>query len=424
MAQILVGRQGLKAEAFRKALWSGHGRALLYARHHDVTEFREIILDACLHCRAVDPQCEGTRIGFMGEILDIIPDRGFYRDAILKSLAYLTDDYHGVLRFGIAVDFAKNGDAEARRLVYEHFRPYPVSGDYFASSLTYLDGIPGLLFAADRLGAALLQGVKLDGAGWWLAGASCGEDEARNALQAAAIDSPNVAAYCTENAAVLESEPITKVAGLTYAEVKALRPSSSRARKWAEKANAADIAIAAQDLLAATTLEEQRMLLSIFMGAAFPGSPGPIIAFAQSEDRRLRNIAGGALARIAHPDVRNFALSSGHLERMDILSTNFQPGDHAVAQRWFEEAADHDRHGLGMNLRRFWKAHPQPETEVMMLFSIYEHQPCSVCRSFSVRRLIELEALPPELREECRFDASDEIRELVATPACNSTPLN
>ncbi len=50
---------------FREALGAGLGRAMIYARDHDMRPFREVILDACLHCHANDPQCEGNRVGFM-----------------------------------------------------------------------------------------------------------------------------------------------------------------------------------------------------------------------------------------------------------------------------------------------------------------------------------------------------------------------
>ena len=37
-----------------------------------------------------------------------------------------------------------------------------------------------------------------------------------------------------------------------------------------------------------------------------------------------------------------------------------------------------------------------------------------MCREFVVARLLELNALPDALREECAFDANEDIRQLVS----------
>jgi hypothetical protein len=39
------------------------------------------------------------------------------------------------------------------------------------------------------------------------------------------------------------------------------------------------------------------------------------------------------------------------------------------------------------------------------------------CREFTVHRLIELHALPGEIRHECQFDANEAIRDLVTARA-------
>ncbi len=72
------------------------------------------------------------------------------------------------------------------------------------------------------------------------------------------------------------------------------------------------------------------------------------------------------------------------------------------------------RHGLGMDLRNFWKKHPNKATEVGMLLTVYENSPCSECREFALTRLIKLKALPKHIREECAYDSNETIRESIA----------
>lgn len=97
-----------------------------------------------------------------------------------------------------------------------------------------------------------------------------------------------------------------------------------------------------------------------------------------------------------------------------MLDRNWQSGDQEVALGWFEKESDLDaRHGMQMDLGKFWEHHPEPATEVRMLLSAYETGPCAFCRKYVVERLIELKSLTDALRLECAYDANEEIRELV-----------
>jgi hypothetical protein len=73
-------------DEFRRLLQLGHGRAILYARDQGVEAFRNVILDACLHCRAYDAQIEGTRASYMLDLLDLMPGKESYYDEVLNAL--------------------------------------------------------------------------------------------------------------------------------------------------------------------------------------------------------------------------------------------------------------------------------------------------------------------------------------------------
>ena len=71
-------------------------------------------------------------------------------------------------------------------------------------------------------------------------------------------------------------------------------------------------------------------------------------------------------------------------------------------------------HWMERDLIELWKRHPQPETEPAMLLAIYERSGHSAYRKRAVERLIELNQLPEQIRAECMWDASDDIRKLVS----------
>jgi len=95
---------------FRRLLVLGLGRVILYAREHDVCAFRDLILDACINCYAIDPQSEGTRADFMLDLVNVLPDSEFFREGVLNSLANCGDDWHAKQRFRLVTCLAQRGD--------------------------------------------------------------------------------------------------------------------------------------------------------------------------------------------------------------------------------------------------------------------------------------------------------------------------
>src|SRR5437868_3451987 len=110
---------------FRRLLRLGLGRAILYARDHDITQFRDLILDACLHCYAIDPVCEGTRAAYMLDLIDTFTDKTFFCEAVLKSLPGSGDTWDAVQRFDFAACLAADGNDHAKQMMYAHFEAGP-----------------------------------------------------------------------------------------------------------------------------------------------------------------------------------------------------------------------------------------------------------------------------------------------------------
>lgn len=70
---------------FQRLVKSGLGRAIIYASENDIRPFRDVILDACLHCYSVDAQIEGTRASYMLQLVDLTPDRQFSHDEEMRA---------------------------------------------------------------------------------------------------------------------------------------------------------------------------------------------------------------------------------------------------------------------------------------------------------------------------------------------------
>lgn len=423
---------------FREFLWAGHGRAAAYARTHDVGAFREVILDACLNCRAVDPQCEGTRAGYMLEFVTHLPDAAFYTDAVLDSLPQGGDDWDAVQRFHFTTYMAMEGDERAKRLVYENYRPGPRHGEWTGVNFVRLDGLPGFLFAAEKMGELLLSAAQDadEGSLMFQAEETLGKEPALNALREAALTNPRVDAYRAMIEARIEARnhlaPSVRTDGFSYQDFLDVVPQLNRSRpaRWGELTSPENLAAAARGLLAAQSPDAQLLHSRIFQRRAFPLDLSCLFAWAQSSDEKLAWAATLALDNVTHPSVRQYAFElqeSRHSRRdqsIAMLSSNFEAGDHSIALRWFETEADREiRHRLGMDLRKLWERHPQPETELSMFRTLYERQTCHECREYALTDLQKLGAFTPELRAECLFDSNAEIRQM-AGEADAASPLN
>ncbi|MGH9665335.1 MAG: hypothetical protein ACRD9L_13010 [Bryobacteraceae bacterium] len=191
--------------------------------------------------------------------------------------------------------------------------------------------------------------------------------------------------------------------------------------RWGRQASDEEIALAARGLIATRDTKRQRAHLWIFWEGRFPLDPSTLFPLVDVEEDGVGFAAMDVLANISHPGIRALAFrlvdtrAKRRGDAIDLIAQNYEPGDHQVVLQWFQDEEDCETlHSFGVDLLKFWKQHPNEETEIPMLLSLYEKGPCSFCRERTVSRLLELGALPDELRAECAWDANDEIRGLVA----------
>ena len=365
---------------FRRLLRLGLGRPIQYAKHHDAQEFRETILDACLHCYAYDPQCEGTRGDYMLELVELMPDKEFFYSEVLKALPGGGDDWDTAQRFRFAACLAFDGNEPAKRAMYESYEPGPKLGEEIGIKFVQMDGIEGLLFAAEKMGALLM--VKPEGVDvGWLLGHSIdefGKQETWDALTKAAAQNPRIEAYRLE-AKAREDRRLGKPRASIDITYEQLKPNLREMvftwiTSWGERASDVEIERAAHGLMATRDPKDQLAHLRIFARRRFPLDIQILLSLVEVDQERVGFAAIKALSQITHPAIRDlaFRLVDTHAkwrgEAIDLLVRNFYSGDHAVALGWFEAEQDLEvKHSMGMDLTDFWKEHPNEESEVPML---------------------------------------------------------
>lgn len=433
---------------FGRILSAGMGRAVSLLTGGDAGKLRHVLLHPATHYTAFDPAIEGDRSGYLFAVIEATGSPDAYRDAVLAALPDATanrpaDAAHC---FALAARFAARGDDAARAALYDAFAArashlyHPRTGAVIgAAEIVALDGVAGFRFVAGRLGAMLTNG---DGRVWFADGPLSVLERTVptaeiDALHAATADA-HVRAYIEEaqrhRAAVarlrndgaatnsLTVEAISRIAALPGRD-----GYRARLARWGETASAHDLDRVAATLAHADDPAHRAAYARVFARRPYPADPAPLIALACEDDPALAGAALNALAHVAHPAVRELALSLLPDPRrrslaVELLAANHLPGDAGrITALLAEDAPPRAWHWLGYAALAVFAAHASAAA-VPALLSIYERTPCSRCRSRAVALLHALDALPRWMAAECRHDAHPQTREIAATYTITPVP--
>jgi hypothetical protein len=414
------------ANQYREILRLGLGRAILYAQSHDQSGLRDVILDACLHCYAYDIQCEGTRASYMYDLVGCLPDKEFYYDRILESLKESRDDWDTAQRFHFAACLALDGNADAKRAMYANYNPAPTYGELIGVDFLELDGIEGLLFVAEKIGALLQDKPEEVDRGYLLSRSLdvCGEQPTWDALRKAGAANLSIANYLRVSEEMNHSDTggqSAEITSLSYEELLNKLPTGPTLLwRWGQHASDKELELAAKGLIAAKGSKQQLAHLRIFLRRRFPLNVNAILALVDVEEDRVGFAAVDALTNVVHPEIRALAFrlvdtrARCRAYAIKLLNQNYELGDQHIVLDWFQAEKDREAlHSMGVGLIEFCERHPDEQTEILMMRSLYEKGPCSFCRASAVRRLQGWGALSDELRAECAWDANGDIRDLV-----------
>lgn len=423
-------------DELKRMLHAGMGRAILFLLDQDPTQFRDMILDSCLHNYAYDAQCEDIRAAYLLPLIKI--DKDFYRKEILKALA-ATEDWDNIEQLlDFAVIFAREGDTEARDTLYEKVKQQH-DGEYLAGDdqIIELDGIQGLLFVLDIIGSSpsLRDHCNHD---FIIREAEdeASVEEVRLALKVASTTNPNIAAalesigdyspdWTTEEIARYRKAQAEKVAnrfswvsdGTTWDEVKNHPQFDTLVFHWRNLASNSEIEKAASDLDSDQEIKSLTSHLRIFHDRPFPLDPDVLIPLTQHPNERVAVAALNALEIVEHPKVRElFSQLIADEELSDraigLLRANYRNGDDIIITNLLKKETDQDRlHSMCHDTIYVYRDNHVPEG-IEPLLLVYEIDPCSLCRRTCMEALEELTELPDWMVRECLYDSDSRTREM------------
>lgn len=405
---------------------------MLFLRAHDDAPYRAIVLKAVTEDLRHERDVEQLRSRYAVDLMRAAREPEFYREAVLAAVADPGEEQSEGLLVEIAAILAEEGDAEARQAVYDAYQRHRHDDTWTGvEEIARLDGAPGLLRALSGL-----EAVDWREDAWFLGmviedtvEAAMGRDEAWRALDEGASGNDRLTealTYVREHRRECETSRERTRTGrrrppARYDELlRLLDGDLDKARyaprRWGVDAAEEDLRRAAHALAGEADHDRRLALLRVFGKRPFPLDPATLIALADSDDWETATNALIALENMRHPSVRACALRvlrdpERGSHAVDMLSANFEEGDHALIE-WLAEQPEvdpHEEHGRGMNIRKFLKTHPHPDSARTLLLT-YEKTGCGFCRYWLVKSLVDSDALPLQIREECLFDSHMDTR--------------
>jgi hypothetical protein len=411
----------------------GFGRAIQQLHSHDPAPYQEIILQACLNFTGLNLQTEGGCHEYLFEAIQLSANPSAIENKILEAITQLGEDGESNQQVvDLTITMAKNGSGKAKRAVLDlHLADPEETGRYglpCSEAIIELDGLPGLQLILERFGNVMLLDPELEADDSILefAQETLGPDVVHTTLEEWIKIDPAITAFVEsirqQEKRMQAREKHLPLEDWSFERIEAFvaRPKSYSGwhvtSGWGKRTSEANLLLAAQRLEAAKDEQDALPWLTVFRYRKFPGVVQSLLEFATSSNPGLANAAIQALEHIQDPKARDFALtyrgsSDQHFAfALEPLRHNFATGDESFILYALQQISDDDAFdGYARNVMDIFETNPTIEAQAVLL-DVYARLRCLHCRPRCVNLLDAIGILPAVILEECRFDASPQIR--------------
>lgn len=407
---------------FKEELKKGTGKAiLLFRRYYKQIDFSELLIDAAVHNPDYDPQCSGTRAGYLYEMIQLLPNRIKIENKILQRFLRTYRCSVDQL-FRLALLFAKNGNNLARPIIYKKFKKEIRTPDGGAGGdeIVELDGLKGFLFVAEELGRSLIAKDT-----YWedIAFVRSAEEilNKKNLLgflRKAGKSNSQLRVYVQAVEKSMRKKKFwTK---LPYTEVKSRIDNSKQVPlAWGFNASKKELVQAAYDLLKETDKKKLLLYLKLFSyRTKFPLGYKPLLNWKKFNTNELKERVFILLSAFKSPEIRELAISNLKNDifmgrSLQLLGRNFEERDANLISKVLRWENDPDEFHLGaMNIRDIC-AKKRPKSALKLLLPIYKRGYCAGCRERLVHTLVKNRIMPVWIKKETLLDSNFDTRQYV-----------
>ena len=433
----------LTKKEFADSLQKGLGRAYLYATYHGIDEVADLVLKACLHDQAYDPQSESSRASWLFRIFKDTEYLTEFTETILNSLKTKKETWDLLQLFELAFELAKNGNQRAREIIKERAfkKARRTSPDEWLGAEQWigLTGLNGAIELARIYGLRLLRNPE----------AYVPESEIfpdvtikSSFYTRLAEDStePALAAYYNylKKRGELEPRPheVDKEVALKnhcewvrqrYTLSSILNDAKNktdqygiRYRQFGKCATTDELEVIYTLLLNETDDSTRLRLLWVFSKASLPHLNDIFFLWANGDDSQLREASISALSQVkdtrvhtlARDKILNSKLSGADSGSIELFMNNIETDDAKliISALRRTKANKEDAHSIAWDVIDLCKKYHHPGLGDALMWS-YEKTPCSACRLRIVEQLDSLGQLGGEILYESQFDGNGDIVE-------------
>ena len=416
-------------QRFKSAIRRGTGEAYLIARENPKIDFSKYILNAAANDLSYHPQVEPSHANYIAELVYVSNKKDELVKDILKLLTEGESEGYGLDQlFNISSIFAKEGNIEARKAIYQRFDK-EITHDSVEflrgeGEILEIDGLDGLKYIAETKGRIIANNSEV----WedsWTVDSFQEENPLFNVykeLEKAAEGNKYIQIYLDAIKKHKFKRGKNKKSKHDYNFVKEKIDSLKIFGPYiAENLTNKELKKLADDFLKETNRLKQEKYLRVFSIVKFPSDNyQPILKIAKgtnSRKDRLVEYAVKALKHFSGDDIREFAIeklskTNKHDDYLMLLVSNYREGDSKLLKSIAEKYKNEKMiHSLVWSYVEIYRANQTKECQEP-LEAIYDKLNCGLHRRDIVEIMIDSNALPSKIRQEIRYDSSKKIRKL------------
>lgn len=433
---------------FKKSMQCGLGRCIIeLSECNDIEKYREIVLWGCLHNLSYDTQTEGTRAGYLYELVSYYQDDDYFLSPVIEKFERLprSNCWNYQHFCELLCYFADEGNEFARIALHKKYdeiysnllscskgKNYNYDKCNFEQvciAISSLEGLDSFLKIASDIGNLYLKKNKLECHDFEWFYVAFENREGKNSLnkimereskKAPAIKAfydnikeckefykcPHEKTYPIAAQEIIESTDVGRIGRLDEL-------------RFQLRADEEQKLILKQAILNETDGHRKAELLKFFGPQECPISIEELISYAESNDKKLIEIAFDFLTEIKNACVCDFAielLTRGQNINYAIcmLIKNYQKQDkdlllNSLSKVKIDYSLNNDWHSVVHAIFDAFDEKIRLPKETLLF--IYNNSLCSFCREYAVRRLAKHKLITEDIKAECAFDSNSEIRE-------------
>lgn len=411
-------------QSFKQAIKNGTGEAILILMDNPLVNLDELIIEACTHNLAYDPQCDGTRANYLFEILKLSKNKEVIEDTVIENLLHAYEDgWDTTLLFDFGRVLAFNGNRKARKALYERYSKN-IEPDYDFSetdALVLLDGLKGLEFTAEIQG----KNIKLDSKYWiddWLLEV-CQEyypsSSPKQYLIDKSLNNVHLHTYLSkleETTSLRENRkprPQWTFSSITEL-IRKRKPIGHYAGKNLKEHELIKLV---GDFQKECDEKKIELYLRVFSKVKYLGDISYIISFISSKNSRIANLALSVLGHTNDPIIRdiienNYTDLNFLKDNLQLFVSNYKFKDidllSCIIDHLKNEDETHSVVGDVIDILEYNTI----EKPSKLLNPLYRINNCSICRKRMIKILMRSGDLSDDIFRELKHDCDEEIREL------------